>query len=44
MLAAEATDHVVEDRQAPAEGVDCDPLVEPMEALEEPLVGFEPER
>ena len=42
--AAEAADHVVEDRQAPAQRVERDPLVDAVEALEEALVGVEPER
>ena len=42
--AAEAADHVVQDRQAPAQRVDRDALVDAVEALEEPLVGVEPER
>ena len=43
-LAAEAADDVVEDGQAPAQGVDADALVDPMEALEKALVRVEPER
>ena len=39
--AAEAPHHVVEHGQAPAERVDADPLVDPVEPLEEPLVGIE---
>ena len=42
--AAEAADHVVQDRQPPAQRVDRDPLVDAVEALEEALLGLEPER
>ena len=42
--AAEAADHVVEDRQSPAQRLDRDALVDAVEALEEALVGIEPER
>ena len=42
--AAEAADHVVEDRQAPAQGVDRDALVDAVEPLEEALVRVEPQR
>ncbi len=43
-LCAEAADDVVEDRQAPPERVDADPLVDAVEALHEPLLGVQPER
>src|SRR6187402_1461437 len=42
--AAEAADHVVEDRQAPAQRIDRDALVDAMEPLEEALLGVEPQR
>src|SRR5690349_975212 len=42
--AAEAADHVVEDRQAEREGIERHALVDPVEPLEEALVGLEAER
>ena len=34
------SDHVVQDGQPPAERVEADPLVDPVEAVEEPLAGL----
>ena len=42
--AAEAADHVVEDRQPEPQRVERDALVDAVEALEEPLVRVEAER